>query len=421
MGFDFFNQIIDLNDTVIQMCNLCEINASALKTKDGSLDKDKFYKVARHAAIAGTLQAGFNSFPYLGKQTEDIVAGEALLGVGITGWFDNPELFDAEILQTAAKIVVDTNIEVAAFLGINPAPRTTVVKPSGNASVILGTPSGIHADHSERGFRVMQLNKDSEVAKWLLNTYPEMLEESVWSQSKTDYVVFVPYENVGGIYKDSITDIQHLEYIKLVQENWVKAGTNRERAYNPVINHNVSNTVIVKDYDAVVDYIYNNQDSFVAVSFLSSFGDKDFNQSPFTSVLNEKELLDAYGIATIFASGLIVDGLHYYNNDLWTALKYVENPELKLHGTRDQYLLQIDWIRRVKKFAKNYLNNDIKKAIYCLKDVHLFHKWNVINRVFKKVPDFSKILTKPEYTSIDTMAAIACSGGACELPELIIK
>jgi len=51
-----------------------------------------------------------------------------------------------------------------------------------------------------------------------------------------------------------------------------------------------------------------------------------------------------------------------------------------------------------------------------MKDVHLWHKWNVISKRFKSV-DFTEILTKPEYISIDTMGAIACSGkdGGCEI------
>ena len=49
-----------------------------------------------------------------------------------------------------------------------------------------------------------------------------------------------------------------------------------------------------------------------------------------------------------------------------------------------------------------------------MKDVHLWHKWNTINRGFKLV-DYPSILTKPVFTDVSTMGAIACSGGACEI------
>lgn len=416
IGFDFYDQIINYNDTVIQMCNLCEINASKLRNKDGSFSPEKFYKICRKAAIAGTLQAGYTNFPYLGKQTEIIVAGEALLGVSITGWMNNLELFNPEILEKGAAIVVKTNKEVAKRLGINPAARLTCTKPSGNASVILQTASGIHPEHSKRYFRVMQLNKENDVAKWIAKNYPEMLEDSKWSASNTDYVAFIPCENEDGKFKDDLKDIDHLKLIQIAQNHWVRPGKNSETAYNPNINHNISNTVIIDNEDEIVNYIYNNQNDFVAVSFLSRFGDKDFTQAPFTSVLDEKQLLEKYGNGVLFASGIIVDGLHYFDDDLWDACNYVINRTAQLLGKREKVLLQKDWIRRVKKFAKNYFKGDVKQAIYCIKDVHLYHKWCTVNRLFKSIPDFATLLPKPDFINIDTLAAISCAGGACEIP-----
>ena len=115
-------------------------------------------------------------------------------------------------------------------------------------------------------------------------------------------------------------------------------------------------------------------------------------------------------------AGLIVDGLHYFNGDLWTSASHVLNNEIQITGSREQTLLKKDWIRRVKQFSKNYFKGDLNKTIYCMKDVHLWHKWNTISRNFKLI-DYTKILTKPEYADIDTMGAIACSGkdGSCEI------
>ena len=101
--------------------------------------------------------------------------------MSITGWMNNPDvLFNEKILEKGAKIVKETNARVANLLGINPAARTTCVKPSGNASVLLGTASGIHAEHSERYIRNIQLNKESEISQLIAKTNPDMVEESVW-------------------------------------------------------------------------------------------------------------------------------------------------------------------------------------------------------------------------------------------------
>lgn len=395
----------------IQGCNLSEINAEKCTTKE------KFFKACKDATILGTLQAGYNNFPYLGETSEKIFAREALLGVSITGWMNNPMLFNAELLKEGAEVVKNTNKELAEVIGINQAARTTCVKPSGNASVVLGTASGIHPEHSEKYFRIMQLNKESNTAKWLTENMSFLLEDSVWSTTKSDYVVFVPVENPKkGLFKKDMKGIKHLELIKLVQQNWVNAGTNPEKCvYNP-INHNTSCTVIIDDKDAIVDYIWDNKDEFTAVSFMSDYGDKDFNQAPFTSVLNLEELVEEYGKGAVLASGLVVDGLHYFDNNLWSACDtLLEN--LPVTGTREQVLLRKYWLDRAKKFAKNYFKNDMRRMVYCLKDVHLFHKWETVTRQFKEV-SFGEILDKPQYKDIGDFGAMSCAGGACEITRI---
>ena len=415
IGFNFYEQIRDLNYAVFQFCNLNEINASACVDKKGNFSKVKFFELCRRAAILGTMQAGYTEFPYLGAETERIVAEEALLGISITGWMTRPELFDPELLIEGARIVKETNKETAALLGINQAARTTCVKPSGNASVILKTASGIHPEHSKRYFRVMQLNKSSETAQWLVKNMPHLLEESTWSASNTDWVVYVPFENEEGcIVKEDMQGVKHLDLIKLVQEYWVREGTNKELGFKCNTEHNVSNTVIVDDKEEIVDYIFDNQDSFTAVSFFGRYGDKDFNQAPNTEVLDTQELVDKYGDGVMFMSGLIVDGLHYFQDDLWKATEHVKDRTLPIEGNRAQVLLKKDWVRRAKQFAKKYFKGDIGACIYCMKDVHLWHKWNGINTGFKTV-DFTKILTKPTYVDVNTIGAQACAGGSCEI------
>jgi len=415
IGFNFYEQIVNRDEAVFQFCNLNELNASACVDVDDNFSAESFFSLCRKAAILGTLQAGFTDFPYLGEQTERIVRGEALLGISITGWMTRPELFNEEILKRGATIVKQTNGEVARLIGINPAARTTTVKPSGNASVILKTASGIHPEHARRYFRIMQLNKDSETAKYLSSHYPEMLEDSLWSNTHSDYVVYVPCENDQKvILKSEMQGVKHLKLIELVQNSWVASGKTPEHCYNPLTNHNVSNTVIIDDAEAVVNYVFEHQDNFSAVSFLSVYGDKDYAQAPFTSVLSTDELVKNYGDAAIFMSGLIVDGLHYFHNDLWSAVRHACDPDLRLTGTREDYLLKKDWIRRVRKFSNNYFDGDLMTTIYCMKNVHLWHKWVKIQRNFK-LPDFVSILEEPEFTDIATTSAIACNGGSCEV------
>ena len=391
-----------------QGCNLTEINGGKCTTKE------EFFKACRAGAIMGTLQAGYTDFKYLSETSQRIFEREALLGVSVTGWMNNPDvLFDVDIQKSGAEIVKTVNKEVAELIGINQAARTTCVKPSGNASVLLETASGIHAEHSPKYIRHVQMNKDAEVAQLIAKTNPYMIEESVWSTSRTDYCIGFPVISPeGSLYKEDLFGTALLEKVQMVQQNWVEAGTNEHLCADPTVRHNVSNTVTVPEHmwGEVEDYLFENKDYFAGVSFLSGMGDKDFHQAPMTEVLDEDEIVAKYGRGALFAAGLIVDTRKGFDN-LWEATSVAQMP-VEYQGEISD--LRAEWIRRFKKFADNYFMKDTKMAEYCLKDVFLCHKWTKIQQNMNHV-DFTYQLTTKKFTDIDTMGSAACVGGACEI------
>ena len=328
---------------------------------------------------------------------------------------NNPDvLLDADVQREGAEIVKQVNKTVAELIGINAAARTTCVKPSGNASVLLQTASGIHGEHSPRYLRHIQLNKDTEVAQLIAKTNPYMVEESVWSANGTDYCIGFPVISPeNSLYREDLYATDLLEKVSLVQNNWVEAGTNYELCANPKTRHNVSNTVTVMPHQwtQVEDYVYDNRHSFAGISFLAGSGDKDFAQAPMTEVLTEDQIVSKYGKAALFASGLIVDTRKQGFRDLWEATMVAQTPPEYQGEVSD---LRAEWIRRFNKFADNYFMNDLKEAEYCLKDVFLLHKWTKIQQNINSI-DFVDELDEKRFTEIDTMGAVACQGGACEI------
>jgi ribonucleoside-diphosphate reductase alpha chain len=370
----------------------------------------KFYEACRAAAIMGTLQAGYTSFKYVGDNTRAIFEREALLGVSVTGWTNNPEiLFNTDIMEEGAEIVKITNEHMAEMLGINPAARTTCVKPSGNASVLLGTASGIHGEHASKYFRNMQMNKEDDVAKAFVKYNPVAIEESVWSANGTDWVFSIPVEAPEhSLFKQHLVGVNQLELVRLVQNHWVECGTNEEYCVNPTVRHNVSNTIQVSDWEEIRDYIYDHKEDFAGVSLIGIAGDKAYAQAPFTEVYNKEVLVDWYGDAALFASGLIVDGLHAFNDNLWEACDSV------LQDRPVKKVLQIDWVRRAKKFASNYFGDDLGMMTHCLKDVFNYHKWCKVNQNLHYI-NWKEEALSPNYIDVDTLASAACVGGVCEI------
>lgn len=427
-----------------QFCNLCEMNMRKCKTEDD------FYNICKGAAILGTFQAGYHSFPYLGKTSENIVKREALLGVSMTGMMDSAEIaFDPEIQKEGAKLVLKINEEIAKKIKINPAARATCVKPAGTTSCLLGTASGIHPHHAKRYFRRVQANELEAPLQHFIKYNPLAVEDSVWDPNHvTKAITFVCEVPDGSKTKNQVDAITLLDHVKLTQQNWVAYGTRHKAMTKPWLRHNVSNTINVQEHEweIVTSYIYNNRANFAGIALLSSKGDKDIPQAPFTTVLTDGEILREYGKGSLLASGLIVDGLQAWNNNLWAACDCLfgigEDLELeskRLHEKHEDDLFQTiaeafsgvpidqipdeyyeiaihfkkkEWIRRALQFAERYFDNDIKQMTYCLKDVSNYKLWLDLSREYIDVPWESMTEDQDNTTPQET---IACSGGSCDM------
>jgi ribonucleoside-triphosphate reductase len=270
----------------VQFCNLTTINGAKVTSKE------EFYDACHAAAIIGTLQAAYTHFPYLSNVAHQLTEEEALLGVSMTAMLQNPDiLLDPEIQQEGARIVVEVNKKFAKAFGINPAARTTVVKPEGTSTLAFGSMwSGIHGAHAKKMWRRIQMNKLDNVYQFFKQFNPHLCEESVWSANKTDDVVIFPIDLPDGIFKSDLSSIEHLDIILSTQKNWVLPGTTENNTKN--VHHNVSCTVIVEDemWDKVAAYLFDNREFFAAVSLLSQTGDKDYAQAPNESVINAEEV-----------------------------------------------------------------------------------------------------------------------------------
>ncbi len=241
-----------------------------------------------------------------------------------------------------------------------------------------------------------------------------MIEKSVWSSGGTDVVVAFPIiTKEGSIYKSDLLGVKQLEYVKLAQQYWVEYGTNVELCSHPKLRHNVSNTITVDDWDEVEQYLFDNIKYFAGVSLLSAGGDKAYAQAPFTEVLTFEEITKIHGEGSLFASGLIVEALRAYNENLWLACDTLMGKGLKLSDESED-LLKRDWIRRGIKFSENYFAGSLEKMTNCLKDNYNLHKWKIIER--NTVPiEFSTQLSEQTYIDADTLSSQGCSGGTCSL------
>lgn len=431
-------------------CNLAEINGGKVKTEQD------FYDACEAASVICTLQAGYTNFRVLEKWSQKIAERDALIGIGITGLCENPDiLFNADIQKRGAEIVKETNQKVARMIGINPAARCTVVKPSGNSSQLLGTLSGITPGHSRHYIRHIQAADTEQAVQEWMRVNPDMVEASVWAPDREKVIAFPVTLPEGALLKQNLTAIDFLKFVLLTKRNWIEFGTNFDHPStkeNPRLRMNVSNTCTVRpeEWDEVREFLWEHRSEFGGISLLSSFGDLDYPQAPYTEVLDETELAKRYGAGAILSSGLIVDAQDVFK-DVWEACNAAtglapnllditdkEISDFVVKNIKDgRFLVDIDgvcfsdvncvidylkrrverrkdWVRRFNSFADKYMDGDRVKTSYCLKHVNAYHKWQLICRM--QPVSYDNIEWEEPLKQAGSEIATACAGGACELP-----
>lgn len=433
-------------------CNLAEINGGKVKTEQD------FYDACEAASVICTLQAGYTNFRVLEKWSQKIAERDALIGIGITGLCENPDiLFNADIQKRGAEIVKETNQKVARMIGINPAARCTVVKPSGNSSQLLGTLSGITPGHSRHYIRHIQAADTEQAVQEWMRVNPDMVEASVWAPDREKVIAFPVTLPEGALLKQNLTAIDFLKFVLLTKRNWIEFGTNFDHPStkeNPRLRMNVSNTCTVRpeEWDEVREFLWEHRSEFGGISLLSSFGDLDYPQAPYTEVLDETELAKRYGAGAILSSGLIVDAQDVFK-DVWEACNAAtglapnllditdkEISDFVVKNIKDgRFLVDIDgvcfsdvncvidylkrrverrkdWVRRFNSFADKYMDGDRVKTSYCLKHVNAYHKWQLICRM--KPVSYDNIEWEEPLKQAGSEIATACAGGACSLEEM---
>lgn len=272
-----------------QFCNLCEINVNNVESQDDLNQR------AAIASFFGTLQAGFTDFHYLRPIWRKTTEKDALVGVGQTGIASGRVL--GLDLKEAAIAVVAMNTLVAGVIGINVAARSTLVKPSGTTSCVLGCSSGIHGWHDWFFLRTIRFGLDEEVAQYFLKHYPEMCELDVLRPHDTLCVRFPMKAPEGSIlrYEGALA---LLERVKKFSEEWILPG--HDRGTN---THNVSATIyidgskayihpdsdvpITDEWKEVGDWMWDNKEFYNGLSVLPYDGG-NYLQAPFETITKEE-------------------------------------------------------------------------------------------------------------------------------------
>lgn len=251
-----------------QFCNLTEIVVRQGDTIETLKRK------AKVAAILGTIQSSFTDFKYLRKIWKDTCNEERLLGVSLTGICDNLLLLgDPGVLNEVREIVIETNKEWAARLGIPQSAATTCVKPSGTVSQLVNSASGLHTRHSPYYLRTVRADNKDPLTQFLKDSGVYWEPDNMAKESTS--VFYFPIKSPdGAVTRDDQNALEALELWKHLQDNWCE--------------HKPSATINVKEeeWPEVGAWVYKNFDTLSGVSFLPYDGGT-YKQAPYQAVSKE--------------------------------------------------------------------------------------------------------------------------------------
>ena len=255
-----------------QFCNLSEVVVRHDDTRETLLRK------VRIAAILGTIQSTFTKFPYLRKVWQRNTEEERLLGVSLTGIYDNPLLTTQgdklnELLAELRICARETNKEWAALLGIPESTAITAVKPSGTVSQLVDSASGIHPRHSKYYIRRVRGDKKDPLSQFLV-AQGVPAEDCVYKPDQTTVFSFAK-KAPDGLTRADVTPISHLELWLTYQRHWCE--------------HKPSVTISVeeKDWPSVGAWTWDNFDEISGVSYLPYDGGT-YRQAPYEECTKEQ-------------------------------------------------------------------------------------------------------------------------------------
>lgn len=291
------------------LCNLTEAVIRDVDTRASIKEK------VRLAAILGTWQSTQTRFQFVEPEWTINAEQERLLGVSMTGIYDNAMMRGdyglaqlVPVLSDLKSTVISANRVAASHVGITPSVATTTVKPSGTVSQLVNCPSGIHQGHAEFYIRRVSSDNKDPITQFMVDAG---IPHEPHAAKPQDMTVFnFPIRlGKGTKLRDDVTAIEHMELVKLYNLHWSE--------------HAVSCTISIKEpeWPAVGGWVYDNFDDLAGMSFLPHFAeDSSYVQLPYQTI--DKATYERL-LAEMPAA---ID---------WTKLADYEKGEDSVNGTRE--------------------------------------------------------------------------------------
>jgi len=254
------------------LCNLITSNVMSF-VFNGKLNIEMLLEAQKLAVRAGYRMTCVD----LELHEWDLVQKEdRLLGCSLTGWQDmvnatNMSLQEQkETLIKLKDVAIEESKKYSSQLNMKEPLLVTTVKPEGTLSLLPGVSSGVHYSHSPFYIRRIRINSDDPLVKVC-----EELSYPVFDDGINTKVIEFPVKSPKGKTKYDVSAIEQLGIYKMFQECYVQ--------------HNTSITIHVREneWDEVEQWLWDNWDDVIGVSFLS-LSDSFYHLMPYETITEEE-------------------------------------------------------------------------------------------------------------------------------------
>lgn len=237
------------------------------------------------ATIIGTIQSSYTYFPKLRDKWKNNCDEERLLGVSLTGVFDNPMMFDISTpekreelqqqLQNLKELAVKTNKYWAAKLGIPQSAAVTCIKPSGTVSSLVNSAAGLHARYAPYYIRRITGDAKDPLTEFLKTQLPWEPNNRGAGDPNSVIFSFPMKAPDNALVTKDLDPIYHLEIWKIYSHFWCE--------HNPSVTVNYTD----ENFEEVGQWVYDNFDDLCGVSFLPYDGSV-YVQAPYEEITKEQ-------------------------------------------------------------------------------------------------------------------------------------
>lgn len=260
------------------LCNLTTLNVMAF-VREGKLLKKELLEAQRLSARAGYRMTCRELEIHRWNKVQQ---RDRLLGCSLTGWQDmvNATGLDREgqitLLKELRAVAHEAADGIADRLGGARPLLVTTVKPEGTLSLLPTVSSGVHYSHAPYYIRRVRISATDPLCRVCEDLgYPVLPEVGQDPENPVTKVVEFPVQAPAGTVKGDVSAIEQLENYKMFMAYYV--------------DHNCSITVHVRDHEweAVEDWVWENWDDIVALSFLS-YDDSFYELLPYEEITEEE-------------------------------------------------------------------------------------------------------------------------------------